>query len=158
MTGNYYVYSSPIGYVDIIEKNGFITNINISGEIDISGYTLRLTSVISKAIRELEEYFKGQRKKFNLPLEPGGSQFQWSVWEKLLEIPYGEKRSYSDIAREAGTPKGARAVGHSIGQNPILIVIPCHRVLGKDGSLTGFSVGLKLKRFLLDLEGVEYKE
>lgn len=158
MTGSYYVYASPIGYLDIIEKDGFITNINISGETDTSSYTLRLTPVISKGIKELEEYFKGQRKDFDLPLEPCGSEFQWSVWKELLKIPYGEKRSYSDIAREAGTPKGARAVGHSIGQNPILIIIPCHRVLGKDGSLTGFSAGLKLKRFLLDLEGVEYRE
>ena len=155
---NYYIYSSPIGYLDIVESEGAITNIDISGKINTSLYHLRLTSVISQAVKELDEYFKGKRKYFDVPISPSGSEFQWKVWQELLKIPYGEKRSYLSIAKEVGTPKGSRAVGQSIGKNPILILIPCHRVLGKDNSITGFSAGIKVKEFLLDLEGVEYRE
>ncbi len=102
--------------------------------------------------RQLREYFEGKRKKFDLPIEPEGTEFQRRVWKALLKIPYGETKSYQEIAQEAGSPKGFRAVGMANHKNPIIIVIPCHRVIGKDGSLTGYGGGLELKEELLALE------
>lgn len=105
-----------------------------------------------KVRRQLEEYFEGSRRQFELDLEPDTTPFQRSVLSALQEIPYGETRSYQDIAVAVGNPKAVRAVGSANGNNPIPIVIPCHRVIGSDGSLTGFGGGLDAKRFLLDLE------
>ena len=102
--------------------------------------------------RQLGEYFAGKRKQFNLKLAPNGTPFQLQVLEALQQIPYGETRSYLDIATGIGKPKAVRAVGAANGRNPLPIVIPCHRVIGADGSLTGFGGGLPTKRFLLDLE------
>ena len=102
--------------------------------------------------RQLEEYFDGKRREFELDLAPAGTPFQLSVLDELLKIPYGETCSYRDIAISIGNPKAVRAVGGANGSNPIPIVIPCHRVVGSDGSLTGFGGGLPVKRFLLDLE------
>ncbi len=104
------------------------------------------------ARRQLEEYFSGQRTRFSLELMPRGTPFQLSVLRALTEIPYGETRSYRDIAIRLGNPKAVRAVGAANGRNPLPIIIPCHRVIGSDGSLTGFGGGLMTKRFLLDLE------
>jgi len=102
--------------------------------------------------RQLTEYFEGTRKVFDLPLAPDATPFQARVLEALAEIPYGETRSYRDVAVAVGNPKAVRAVGGVNGSNPIPIVIPCHRVIGSDGTLTGFGGGLDTKRFLLDLE------
>ncbi len=102
--------------------------------------------------RQLTEYFSGERKAFDLPLEPAGTPFQLSVLAALQEIPYGETRSYRDIAERIGNPKAVRAVGSANGNNPIALIIPCHRVIGANGSLTGFGGGLESKRYLLDLE------
>ncbi len=102
--------------------------------------------------RQLQEYFAGQRKSFNLPLDFAGTKFQSKVWNALLEIPFGETRSYGQIARRIGSPKAVRAVGAANGRNPISIVAPCHRVIGANGKLTGFAGGLEIKAFLLDLE------
>ncbi|MCZ6617148.1 MAG: methylated-DNA--[protein]-cysteine S-methyltransferase [Gammaproteobacteria bacterium] len=104
------------------------------------------------AKRQLEEYFGGKRREFELDLAPAGTPFQLSVLDELLKIPYGETCSYRDIAIAIGNPKAVRAVGGANGSNPIPIVIPCHRVVGSNGSLTGFGGGLPVKRFLLDLE------
>src|SRR5262249_32136012 len=101
---------------------------------------------------ELDEYFAGTRTEFTVPLVYPGSPFQRQVWEQLLQIPYGETRSYEDVARAVGTPAGQRAVGMANGQNRIAIVIPCHRVVNKDGRLGGYGGGLWRKQFLLDLE------
>ncbi len=103
-------------------------------------------------IDQLKAYIDGQLQVFDLPLDPGGTDFQKKVWERLAAIPYGETRSYQDIAGETGNPAASRAVGMACGKNPLLIVIPCHRVIGKNGSLTGFGPGLELKKVLLDLE------
>lgn len=105
------------------------------------------------AVRELEEYFAGERRTFSVPLAPRGTPFQLSVWQRLRTIPYGETLSYGELARRLGCPAGARAVGLANGANPLPIIVPCHRVIGADGSLTGFGGGLPIKRALLALEG-----
>jgi methylated-DNA-[protein]-cysteine S-methyltransferase len=103
-------------------------------------------------IRQLGEYFAGERRTFEIELDLGGTPFQRRVWNALREIPYGETRSYGEQANRIGAPDAVRAVGHANGQNPIAIVVPCHRVIGANGSLTGFGGGLENKRRLLDLE------
>ena len=108
--------------------------------------------VLDEAARQLDAYFAGDRREFDLPLRLYGTDFQAVVWRALREIPYGETRSYADVARRIGRPTAVRAVGHANGQNPLAIVVPCHRVIGADGSLTGYAGGLELKRALLELE------
>lgn len=108
--------------------------------------------------RQLEEYFAGSRQNFDLPLNPGGTDFQRRVWRTLLDIPYGTAISYRELARRADCPRGYQAVGQANGRNPLPILIPCHRVIGADGTLGGYSGGLDRKRFLLDLEGIAYRE
>ena len=108
--------------------------------------------VLVEAERQLLEYFAGTRDAFSLPLDFSGTPFQKKVWAALCRIPFGETRSYADIAKEVGSPKAVRAVGSANGKNPISIVAPCHRVIGKNGKLTGFAGGLKVKGFLLGLE------
>lgn len=106
----------------------------------------------ARTFEELEEYFRGERRTFDLPLHPEGTEFQKKIWEALQEIPYGETRSYGEIAERVGNPKACRAVGMANNRNPIAIMIPCHRVIGKNGSLTGYAGGVDLKRKLLELE------
>ena len=103
-------------------------------------------------IKQLDQYFKGEREEFDLPLAPMGTNFQQSVWQALTEIPYGETWSYGQLAKHIGRPKASRAVGAANGVNPIPIIVPCHRVIGSSGKLTGFGGGLETKAFLLDLE------
>ena len=110
------------------------------------------------AALQMREYFDGQRRRFDLQLDLSGTSFQRQVWNMLLEIPFGSSASYSMIAQRMGKPAAVRAVAQAIGRNPCLVVIPCHRVLGKDGSLTGFSAGLEVKRNLLRLEYIKWKE
>ena len=105
------------------------------------------------ATAQLDAYFRGERREFDLDLKPTGTAFQLAVLNALATIPYGETRSYGEIASQIGRPKAVRAVGAANGRNPLPIVIPCHRVIGADGSLTGFGGGLETKRYLLDLEG-----
>jgi methylated-DNA-[protein]-cysteine S-methyltransferase len=105
-----------------------------------------------EALAQLDAYFAGRLRRFELPLAPQGTPFQLRVWEALLEIPYGETRSYGELARRIGSPDAPRAVGLANGRNPIAIVIPCHRVIGANGQLTGYGGGLALKRRLLSLE------
>jgi O-6-methylguanine DNA methyltransferase len=104
-------------------------------------------------VRELEEYFDGRRREFSFPLDLRGTEFQQACWNALLPIPYGETRSYGDIARAIGRPTGFRAVGMANNRNPIAIVVPCHRVIASDGTLCGYGGGLDIKRKLLELEG-----
>ncbi len=114
--------------------------------------------VLREAERQLGEYFEGDRRSFALPLAPRGTPFQRSVWATLAEIPYGATWSYRDVAMHLGKPDAVRAVGAANGRNPIPIVLPCHRVIGADGSLTGFGGGLPTKAFLLRLEGAFPRE
>ena len=108
--------------------------------------------VIETAISQLQEYAAGTRTEFDLPIAPTGTDFQLAVWQALREIPYGETRSYGEIAARIGNPKASRGVGGACNKNRILLLIPCHRVIGKNGSLTGFGAGLDLKDALLNLE------
>lgn len=110
-------------------------------------------SAMSPYARELEEYFSGQRRTFSFPLDLRGTEFQRACWRALVAIPYGETRSYADIARVVGRPQGFRAVGMANNRNPIAIVVPCHRVIASDGTLCGYGGGLDIKRRLLELEG-----
>lgn len=111
--------------------------------------------VLAETERQLSEYFAGVRRAFDLPLDFRGTAFQKRVWEQLLAIPFGETRSYGEIARALGQPAATRAVGAANGRNPISIIAPCHRVIGANGALTGFAGGLKAKQYLLALEGLE---
>jgi methylated-DNA-[protein]-cysteine S-methyltransferase len=114
--------------------------------------------VLVEAERQLTEYFRGDRKTFALELDFRGADFQKRVWQELLTIPYGETRSYGDIAKKLGNPKACRAVGAANGKNPISIIAPCHRVVGSNGKLTGFAGGLEAKAYLLKLEAGDAEE
>lgn len=110
-------------------------------------------SKMSAYVRELEQYFAGNRREFSFPLDLRGTEFQLACWNALLAIPYGETRTYADIARALGRPQGFRAVGMANNRNPVAIVVPCHRVIASDGTLCGYGGGLDVKRKLLELEG-----
>lgn len=142
--------SSPVGTLKLAEENGMITELQFE---EWDGKTPKTeTKLLSRAREELREYFAGQRREFTLPLAPKGTEFQRRVWEALLTIPYGETRSYGEIAALIGSSKASRAVGSANHRNPISIFIPCHRVIGADGSLTGYGGGLEVKRALLAIE------
>ncbi len=111
------------------------------------------SETISRTMMQLNDYFAGKRKTFSIPLQPAGTPFQKSVWQALLDIPFGETRTYKDVALQVGNLRGVRAVAQAIGANGISILCPCHRVIGTDLSLTGFAGGLEAKRLLLELEG-----
>lgn len=148
---------SPAGELILVEDDGKLLEINfVAGRHPATppsdGIEDRRPFAI--VIRQLEEYFAGKRKEFDLPLAPRGTEFQQKVWKTLTEIPHGKAVSYSDIAVRIGNPNAVRAVGLANGRNPIPIVIPCHRVIGKDGSLTGYGGGLPIKQKLLALEGI----
>jgi methylated-DNA-[protein]-cysteine S-methyltransferase len=110
--------------------------------------------LLREALAQLEAYFAGERREFDLPLAPEGTPFQLATWQALREIPYGTTLSYGELARRIGKPRAVRAVGAANSRNPISIIVPCHRVIGSDGTLTGYGGGLEVKRRLLELEGV----
>jgi len=139
----------PIGAVTLCQDDGGICALRFGG----SG-SRDETPLLLQAEQELTEYFAGRRRHFSVPLSIHGTSFQLQVWHALLGIPYGETISYGELARRIGKPKACRAVGGAIHRNPILIAIPCHRVIGSDGSLTGFREGLKYKKMLLETEGI----
>ena len=142
--------STPIGDISIAADYDCITNIIFGSLVpDAKAIT---SAVLEKAASQLLEYFAGTRKIFDLPLKFGGTAFQNRVWRELLSIPYGETISYKTLAERTGNAKACRAVGMANNKNPIPIVIPCHRVIGADGKLTGYASGLDIKKFLLELE------
>lgn len=148
----YYDYETPIGTIWIGETEGAITHLTCGEAPFPSGGNRQETPGIREAVRQLTEYLEGRRTTFTLPLAPEGTEFQKKVWRALQEIPYGETRSYQQIAQAVGRPKACRAVGMANHRNPILLVIPCHRVIGANGSLVGYGCGLPLKEKLLRLE------
>lgn len=150
-----FYYHTPIGEIGIAEEDGSICAIFFSHEkISKEEYMIKESSLIKNAYRQLVEYFNKQRKTFDLPLAPEGTEFQMKVWKALSDIPYGKTRSYKEIAIAIGNPKAVRAVGMANNKNPIPIIIPCHRVIGSDGKLAGYGGGLEIKEYLLKLEGV----
>lgn len=150
-----FFYESDFGRIGITEKDGNITNVYITNDELPKDTLLYETPLLSEAVKQLKSYFAGKLKEFSLPLEPSGTAFMKQVWSALREIPYGETASYKDIAIKIGSPKAARAVGLANNRNPIPIFIPCHRVIGADGSLTGYRGGLEMKKKLLDLEKIK---
>jgi len=151
-----YFYHSPIGILVLGEEEGFLTRVSYQEQLK-TPYVIEKTPLLHQAEQQLMEYFQGERTTFTLPLKPMGTEFQKKVWQGLQNIPYGDTASYGDIAKEIGNPKGARAVGLANNKNPISIIIPCHRVIGKNGKLVGYGGGLEKKLFLLDLEA-KYKK
>ncbi len=145
-------YQTEIGKIGIADDNEFITDVVLAGEGEPSNAMIKETPLNKEAAAQIKEYLKGSRKDFDLPLKPQGTDFQLRVWQALLAIPYGETRSYQEIAEQAGNIKACRAVGLANNRNPIAIIIPCHRVIGKNGSLTGYGGGLEIKARLLELE------
>lgn len=144
----FYDYDTPVGKLYIEAEEDFLTKLSF---FELSGKRLE-TPVIKETYGQLTEYFEGNRKTFDIPLKLEGTDFQKSVWHALMKIPYGKTVSYLDIARSAGNPKASRAVGMANNKNKIPIIIPCHRVIGKNGSLTGYAGGLEIKKKLLELE------
>lgn len=142
------IIKTPIGNIEITEDNGKIISIKKTEKNIISTDN----KILLQAEKELKEYFDGKRKKFTLPLDLRGTDFQLRVWNVLRKIPYGETRSYKEVALAAGNEKASRAVGMANNKNPILIVVPCHRVIGSNGAMTGFACGLDVKKKLLELE------
>jgi len=143
---------TEIGQVGIAEDGAGITDVFVGDMPPPAGLELKETPLLLEAARQLAEYARGERQSFDLPLAPKGTAFEQSVWRELQRIPFGETRSYAQIAQAVGSPKGFRAVGRANGQNRIAIVIPCHRVIGADGKLTGFAGGLSVKEKLLAME------
>ncbi len=154
---NYVYLETPIGTLLIAGDDEAVRRIefpkNGRAARPEAGWHESSRGPIAEAVRQLREYFAGKREQFDLPVAPAGTDFQRGVWRILQEIPYGKTISYGELAKRVGNPKASRAVGAANGQNPIPIVIPCHRVIGANGKLTGFGGGLPIKEALLALEG-----
>jgi len=150
---NFQYLDTPIGTLRLLSNGAQLVNIEFAGQYDATDAVENSDTVLAACAAQLTAYFAGKRRHFDLPLAPRGTPFQLSVWSALAKIPYGELRSYRDIARSIGNSAAVRAVGAANGRNPLPIVVPCHRVIASNGALTGFAGGLEVKRFLLDLEG-----
>ena len=151
----YATTASPIGELLLVGDGSTLHGLHMQQgrrPVRVSREWRRHDSAFRDARAQLDEYFAGARTEFRVPLELSGNDFERRVWRELLEIPYGETASYGEIARRIGTPHAARAVGLANGRNPVALIVPCHRVIGADGSLTGYGGGLERKRLLLDLE------
>lgn len=140
-------FLSPIGSIIVAADERGLTTLTF-GEYENENPS----EITNAAVKQLDEYFKGERKTFDLPLSPKGTDFQKKVWSELLKIPYGEVCSYKDIAEKIRKPNASRAVGNANGKNPLAIIVPCHRVIASDGKLGGYSLGLDKKEFLLTME------
>ena len=142
---------TPLGICSISGNAEGISEIKIL-EDDNNDPSESIPGELQPAVEQLEQYFSGQRQEFQLKLNPSGTEFQKKVWNALLTIPFGKTYSYQQLSKELGDPKAIRAVAAANGKNPLWIVVPCHRVIGSDGSLTGYAGGLWRKKWLLDLE------
>ncbi len=147
---NTITFESPLGRVNITASEDAIKTIAVGTTEPLMDSD---SPLLVDAKRQFDQYFAGEIKAFNLPIEPEGTEFQKAVWNALLQIPFGQTRTYLNIATQLGKPTATRAVGAANGQNPIWIVIPCHRVIGSNGALTGYAGGIERKRYLLELEG-----
>jgi len=149
---NVVIHECPVGPLALVSDGVRLTGVHFPGWGPPEHSRRAPEGVLDSARRQLDAYFSGRSTTFDLPLGLAGTPFQISVWSALLDIPYGETRSYSQLAAAVGKPAATRAVGAANGRNRIAIVVPCHRVIGANGSLTGFGGGLERKRFLLGLE------
>ena len=152
---NIWYYNYPIGKLGIVEKGGFLVGILFAEKgkpKNPSGLKSTKTPLIAETARQLDEYFTLGRKEFQLPLCLKGTEFQLACWKAVSLIPWGETRTYKEVATNLNKPKAIRAVGLANSRNPLPIIVPCHRVIGSDGSLTGYGGGLPAKQYLLDLE------
>lgn len=151
---NYQYLNSPVGRLRLVSNGASLIAIEFENQQNSIGEGAeRVDAVLTACRDQLKEYFAGTRRRFDIPLAPSGTAFQKSVWQALSGIPYGQLRSYRDIAEILNKSRAVRAVGAANGRNRLPIVVPCHRVIGSDGSLTGFAGGLDAKRALLKLEG-----
>jgi len=148
------IMNTPVGWLELLASADALLRIQF---LDRKPETAKEVesgdSILDKTARQLTEYFEGERKAFSVPLEPEGSDFQQKVWEQLQQIPYGTTISYGTLAQRLGNANKVRAAGRANGQNPIPIIVPCHRVIGADDSLVGYAGGIERKRYLLKLEG-----
>ena len=149
------VYATPVGEVRIDWEDAAVVGLRAAAKFPEQG---RETELTARVAEQLGQYFAGERRSFDFPYVLRGTPFQRSVWSALLDIPYGQARSYGDLARRLGRPGAARAVGAACGRNPIWIAGPCHRAVGADGRLTGYAGGLEMKRALLELEAGKIRE
>ncbi len=153
-----HVFATDLGPMTAVEEDGRLTWLAFEDERAPREDTAREeTPLIRRAVAQVREYLAGKRTSFDVPLQPEGTAFQRDVWQALLDIPYGETRSYGQIAAAVGRPKAFRAVGMANHNNPISLIIPCHRVIGADGSLTGYGGGLPIKEKLLRLEKAAFR-
>lgn len=143
-------YKSPIGMLCIEEENNAIISLYLDRDEDTSSD--KETDILKRAISQLEQYFNGKRIEFDLPIKLNGTDFQQKVWTALRTIPYGETCNYKEIAMRIDNPRACRAVGGANNKNPIMIIVPCHRVIGANGSMVGFGAGIEVKEYLLNLE------
>ena len=156
MHATHTIIGSPLGELTLVAHDGVLAGVYFAEHVrrpHASTFGARDEAGFAAAIEQLGDYFRGDRTGFDLPLAPRGDAFQQRVWALLRRIPYGETRSYGQLARELGDPALARGVGAANGRNPLSVIVPCHRVVGADGALVGYAGGLERKRFLLDLEG-----
>ena len=145
------IINTNIGRISIIEENNKIIEIKINSDIE-KNIKQEDTELLKMTSKQLKEYLSGKRKKFDVPLNPNGTDFMKKVWTTLQEIPYGEVKTYKQIAEKIGNLNACRAVGMANHNNPIPILIPCHRVIGTNGKMIGYALGLEMKKFLLELE------
>lgn len=156
MRANHTIIDSPLGELTLVAHDGILAGLYFTGHTrrpSAETFGMRSDAEFRAAIEQLGEYFRGERREFELPLAPHGNVFQQRVWALLRQIPYGQTRSYGQLAAELGNPALAREVGGANGSNPISVIVPCHRVVGADGRLVGYAGGLERKQYLLDLEG-----
>lgn len=153
------VVDSPVGRLYLAATDEGLTHVLFVAQMDGQPRAVPGTGAAARIVREtkrqLADYFAGRRQEFDVPLAPDGTAFQRAVWKALAEVPYGQTISYAELARRMRRPRAVRAVGAANGANPIPIILPCHRIVGADGTLTGYGGGLETKRRLLSLEGVE---
>jgi methylated-DNA-[protein]-cysteine S-methyltransferase len=155
MTTTHTVSASPTGDLTLVADDGCLIGVYFRHHWyrpDQAGFGDRVDAGFGEVSRQLGEYFAGKREHFGFPLDPRGDEFQRRVWDLLSRIPYGQTASYGELARQLGDGALAKDVGAAVARNPLCVVVPCHRVVGKDGRLTGYAGGLARKRFLLDLE------
>lgn len=156
MTATHTTIDSPIGELTLVARDDVLSGIYFPGHWHMPApevFGARSERGFEQAQQQLSEYFAGERTEFELTTTIAGEEFQRRVWELINRIPYGQTTTYGEMAQELGNPALAREVGAAVGRNPLSIVVPCHRVVGKDGKLTGYAGGLERKRFLLELEG-----